>query len=244
MYIIVPFHNLANRRHQWCQCISSVLFNLHSTSGGKKNACKKFQHLDVHTDTVHNDSLMFYKWVSHECKKKKKTVPTLNETETKVCVCVPVTVCVCSVVLVQVIQEWVVLSPSTPQHLSSPFLLQKNRDRREESQPERVCILKKSKVSFWWFNEFFFERTAQTWASCIFLNEYHEIVLESWYVIIIQLCAKQSAQWWKRTVGGWCFCCYSSVFVFHTCWYCRIASFSCWIRLSSRASGLCPPGMM
>jgi len=48
-------------------------------------------------------------------------------------------VCVCSVVLVQVIQKGVVLSPSTPQHLSSPFLLQKNRDRREESQPERAC---------------------------------------------------------------------------------------------------------
>lgn len=50
-------------------------------------------------------------------------------------------VCVCSVVPVQVIQERVLLSPGTSQHLSSPFLLQKNRDRREESQPERACKL-------------------------------------------------------------------------------------------------------
>lgn len=37
------------------------------------------------------------------------------------------------------------LSPSTPQHLSSPFLLQKNRDKREESQPEKAF---KSKSNF------------------------------------------------------------------------------------------------
>lgn len=47
---------------------------------------------------------------------------------------------VCSVVLVQVKQQWVVMRPSTPQHLSSPFLLQKNRDKREESQPEWVWM--------------------------------------------------------------------------------------------------------
>lgn len=33
------------------------------------------------------------------------------------------------------------LSPSTPQHLSSPFLLQKNRDKREESQLRRLLNL-------------------------------------------------------------------------------------------------------
>lgn len=33
------------------------------------------------------------------------------------------------------------------------------------------------------------------------------------------------------------------VLVFHTCWYCLTASFSCWMRLSSSASGRYPPGM-
>lgn len=54
---------------------------------------------------------------------------------------------VCSAVLVQVIQEGIVYTSSTPQHLSSPFLLEKT-----ETKEKRVNL----RVSYFSLNLFLF----------------------------------------------------------------------------------------
>lgn len=161
-----------------------------------------------------------------------QTVCGWNINKPAVCVYV----CVCSVVLVQVIQEWVVLSPSTPQHLSFPFLLQKNRDRREESQPERALNLN-SNVNFESISYF----PLLIFLSPIWSPFFHKILFDPDLLIYGWQTYIQVYDCMCNAVGAWYALWYRCVL--HTCWYCLIASFSCWIRLSSSASGRYPPGM-
>lgn len=94
-------------------------------SHAKRIACQKNP---ASWCTYRHCARWFLKCSTSECLKSAiKMGLTLNETETNVCMCP--CICVWLVVLVQVIQEWVVLSPSTPQHLSSPFLLLVLSDR-------------------------------------------------------------------------------------------------------------------
>lgn len=79
------------------------------------------------------------------------------------------------------------------------------------------------------------------------------LVVEPFYVICHQMIGQSKVlirayKVWVKDVHKrwWVHCMLSGTGVksdFRTCWYCLIASFSCWIRLSSSASGRYPPGM-
>lgn len=125
----------------------------------------------------------------------------INQVRRDYCFAVKLLVCylqrsvhvsVCSVVLVQVKQQWVVMRPSTPRHLSSPFLLQKNRDKREESQPEWVWMFQ-----FHWQPSINFNFLHVFWISlkgvfvCLYINQ-KGIYLRS--------------RWQPQTAVTTCFC--------------------------------------
>lgn len=149
-----------------------------------------------------------------KCDSKGARVPiALEICKHEASVCAPASVC--SVVSVQVKQEWVVLSPSTPEHLSSPFLLQKNRDKREESQLRRPLNLSQTLSASLYlgriFGGFVPNMEPDVWVSL----ESKDVRCSGCSGVQVWLC---------------------------TCWYCRTVSFSCWIRWSSSASGRYPPG--